>query len=54
MCLLAFFYPVYTLNAILHTLCLKTGTLKYCLCNLCIQIIILCQKDIPAFKDFTA
>ena len=48
-----FFYLIYTLNAILHTLCLKTGTFKYCLSNLCIQIIILCQKDFPVFKDFT-
>ena len=48
------FYHIYTLNAILHTFCFNAGTLKDCFCNLCIQIIILCQKDIPAFKDFTA
>ena len=48
------FYHVYTLNAILHTFCFNAGTLKDCFCNLCIQIIILCQKDIPAFKDFAA
>ena len=49
-----FHYSVYALNTILHTLCLKAGTLKDCLCNLRIQIIILRQKDIPAFKDFTS
>ena len=49
-----FCYLIYTLNAILHTFCFKAGTLKYCFCNLCIQIIVLCQKDIPSLKYFTA
>ena len=49
-----FCYHVDTLNAIHHALCFQTGTLKDCLCNLRIQIIILCYKDIPAFQDFRA
>ena len=44
------FYPVYTLNAIFHTFCFKAETLEYCHCNLCIQIIVLCQKDIQMPK----
>ena len=47
-------YPVYTLDAILYTFCMKAGTLKYRRCNLCIQVIVLCQKDIPSFRDRTA
>ena len=33
---------------------MKAGTLKYRRCNLCIQVIVLCQKDIPSFRDRTA
>ena len=47
------FYPVYTLNAIFHTFCFKAETLEYCHCNLCIQIIVLCQMSAYARTSLT-